>query len=67
MIFHAPRFRIGLSAVLALSATIPFSHAQIGNDPAAEMAGFKVAPGFEVNLFAGEKEGVVKTVKFLKE
>ena len=63
MIPHTLRHRIGLSAVLAMSAATPFSHAQIGNDPAEEITGFKVAPGFEVNLFASEKEGVVKPIQ----
>ncbi|MEQ1850251.1 MAG: PVC-type heme-binding CxxCH protein [Chthoniobacteraceae bacterium] len=53
----------------ALLATIfvPFVHpaarAEIGNDPAAEFAAFKVAPGFEISLFASEKEGVVKPIQ----
>jgi putative heme-binding domain-containing protein len=33
------------------------------NDPAAELAAFKVADGFEVNLFASEKEGVIKPIQ----
>ncbi len=33
------------------------------NDPATELASFKVAPGFEVNLFASEKDGVEKPIQ----
>ena len=33
------------------------------NDPAAELASFKLAPGFEANLFASEKDGVVKPIQ----
>lgn len=33
------------------------------NDPAAELASFKVADGFEVNLFASENEGVIKPIQ----
>lgn len=32
-------------------------------DPAADIASFKVAEGFEVSLFASEKEGVVKPIQ----
>lgn len=53
---------VALGAVLAsgFSQNLP---AQIGNDPAAEFGSFKVAPGFEVNLFASEKDGVVKPIQ----
>ena len=63
MISHARHFRIVLCAALAMSVAIPFARAQIGNDPGEEFASFKVAPGFEVNLFASEKEGVVKPIQ----
>ena len=32
------------------------------NDPAAELASFTVAEGFEVNLFASEKDGIAKPI-----
>jgi putative heme-binding domain-containing protein len=32
-------------------------------DPAIELASFKIAPGFEVNLFASEANGVVKPIQ----
>src|SRR5580765_4773567 len=33
------------------------------DDPATELASFQVADGFEVNLFASEKDGVVKPIQ----
>ena len=33
------------------------------NAPAAELASFKVADGFEVSLFASEKDGIVKPIQ----
>jgi putative heme-binding domain-containing protein len=33
------------------------------DDPAAELASFQVAPGFEVSLFASEKDGIVKPIQ----
>jgi len=42
---------------------IPACFAQDRDDPAAELASFKVAPGFEVNLWASEKDGVVKPIQ----
>ena len=33
------------------------------DDPAAELASFKLAAGFEVNLFASEADGVVKPIQ----
>ena len=35
----------------------------LGADPAADIASFKVADGFEVNLFASEKDGIVKPIQ----
>src|SRR4051794_7380085 len=50
---------IAASSLLAMSA----AHAQLGSDPDAELASFKLAPGFEVSLFASEKDGVVKPIQ----
>src|SRR5438552_247866 len=33
------------------------------DDPASELASFQIADGFEVNLFASEKDGVVKPIQ----
>ena len=33
------------------------------DDPAAELASFQIADGFAVNLFASEKDGVIKPIQ----
>jgi putative heme-binding domain-containing protein len=33
------------------------------DDPASELASFKLAPGFEANLFASESDGIVKPIQ----
>jgi glucose/arabinose dehydrogenase len=33
------------------------------DDPAAELASFKLADGFEANLFASEKDGIIKPIQ----
>jgi len=53
-------------AALALAACAPaFTHAADldKDDPAAELASFKLPPGFEANLFASEADGVVKPIQ----
>ena len=35
------------------------------DDPAAELASFKLPPGFQANLFASEKDGVIKRLAIL--
>jgi len=37
--------------------------AQESDDPAAELASFEIAEGFEASLFASEKDGVVKPIQ----
>jgi putative heme-binding domain-containing protein len=44
-------------------AVLPFSVAAANDDPAAELASFKIAEGFEVNLFASEKDGIIKPIQ----
>ena len=51
-----------IATLAALVIALPVS-AQVGSTPAEEIATFKVAPGFEVNLFASEAEGVVKPIQ----
>ena len=46
---------------LALASTA--ARGQNRDDPEAERASFKVADGFEVSLFASEKDGVVKPIQ----
>jgi putative heme-binding domain-containing protein len=50
---------------LALLAAVlgPFLGAQEKDDPEQELRSFQVAPGYEVQLFASEKEGVVKPLQ----
>lgn len=45
------------------AAALPISAAFADDDPAAELASFKVAEGFEVNLFASEKDGIIKPIQ----
>lgn len=54
--------RFLLFAFLCLWTTCFFSDAS-EHDPAAELASFSIAPGFEVSLFASEKHGVVKPIQ----
>ena len=62
-----PTVFAGIRAILAVAcvAIIPRAavRGQVGNSPTEEFASFKVAPGFEVNLFASETEGVVKPIQ----
>jgi len=54
-----------LVAVLfyCLHCFIPSALAADSGDPATELASFQVADGFEVRLFASEKDGVVKPIQ----
>ena len=63
MIFDSPYCRTAIFAAFALCAAVHLVRAQVGNAPSDEFDSFKVAPGFEVNLFASEKDGVVKPVQ----
>jgi putative heme-binding domain-containing protein len=42
---------------------LPVSTAFADDDPASELASFKIADGFEVNLFASEKDGIIKPIQ----
>ena len=53
-----PRLLLGIVSV----AGVCMAAADL-DDPATEQATFQVADGFEVNLFASEKEGVVKPIQ----
>ena len=48
-----------LTAVLPLAALAEPDR----DDPATELASFRLAPGFEVNLFASERDGVTKPIQ----
>src|SRR5689334_17495712 len=49
--------------VLPRNARAAESAAEESDDPAAELASFQVADGFEVKLFASEKDGVQKPIQ----
>lgn len=58
---HLVRPRGALLAVLSLAVLV--SSGAAADDPEAERATFEVAPGFDVSLFASEKDGVVKPIQ----
>jgi len=55
-------FSLRMLAVGVLISTAFSAEAPDRDDPAAELASFKIAPGFEVSLFASEKDGIVKPI-----
>ena len=60
------RFPIHMRFVASLGVLLAFGSpilAQDQNDPAAELASFKLPEGFEAQLFASEKDGVVKPIQ----
>src|SRR4051812_45792366 len=56
------RARAPLCALLAIGGNTN-SQSIDTNDPAAELASFKLADGFEANLFASEKDGIIKPIQ----
>ena len=56
------RFYIALLATLSLIAAMP-ARALDQDDPEAELASFKILDGFEVSLFASEKDGISKPIQ----
>ena len=59
-----PRPSLCAFTLAALLAACPTSRAEVDpNDPAAELASFQLPEGFEANLFASEKDGVVKPIQ----
>ncbi len=53
---------LGLASVLSLAAE-PGAFAADADDPDTELASLKVAEGFEVNLFASERDGIAKPIQ----
>src|SRR5262249_870365 len=51
-----------IAVLLAISTTTCLAQSPDPHDPAAELASFKIAPGFQVTLFASEKDGIVKPI-----
>ena len=55
--------KAALLAAFGFSLALP-AFAQLDkDDPDAELASFKLPPGFEANLFASEREGIVKPIQ----
>jgi putative heme-binding domain-containing protein len=48
---------------LACSLAVAFAQQPDRSDPATELASFKLPPGFAANLWASEKEGVIKPIQ----
>ncbi len=63
---HSKRWRAILRRALSLfwmaccSGSVPAAE---HDDPAAQLASFRIAEGFEVNLFASEKDGVTNPIQ----
>jgi putative heme-binding domain-containing protein len=57
-----PLFAFFAVAFLCFAAGIA-ARAQSPDSPEAERASFRLAPGFEINLFASEADGVVKPIQ----
>ncbi|MBI4625884.1 MAG: HEAT repeat domain-containing protein [Verrucomicrobia bacterium] len=55
--------RAALLAWLAIACLPAESPAQAGLSPEEQLASFKLAPGFEVNLFASEADGVANPIQ----
>src|SRR5690242_8218914 len=56
------RFAKLLSLLLA-AAPIFAAEEHVSHDPADERASFQIADGFEVSLFASEKDGLIKPIQ----
>ena len=52
-----------LAAILSLGVPVAFSQTQDHDSPETELASFKLPPGFEINLFASERDGVMKPIQ----
>lgn len=50
-------------ALSLVFGALPSAFATDADDPATELDSFQIADGFEVNLFASEKDGVVKPIQ----
>jgi putative heme-binding domain-containing protein len=66
MACQAARSRFGtwnLVLLLSFELLVLSFATRAADDPSAELASFTLAPGFEVNLFASEADGVVKPIQ----
>ena len=60
----SPAFSLLRAAAILLACSVSPAFAEPDkDDPAAELASFKLPPGFQANLFASEKDGVVKPIQ----
>lgn len=57
------KFFLRALILAATSAVLPAIAAPDRDDPAAELASFTLAEGFEANLFASEVDGVIKPIQ----
>ena len=55
--------KLPIPALLLLGAGTGVFAEPDKDDPAAELASFKLPPGFQANLFASEKDGVIKPIQ----
>src|SRR5687767_14391558 len=54
---------VGISSLFGVWCLALGASALAADDPDSERASFQVADGFEVNLYASEKDGVVKPIQ----
>jgi len=63
MTLRYPKIRTTWLALLACLPMVALAAAPDRDDPASELASFRLPPGFEINLFASEKDGVSKPIQ----
>src|ERR1043165_9067850 len=54
---------VKLFSILIASVSIFAAEESVSHDPAAGLASFQIADGFEANLFASEKDGLIKPIQ----
>ena len=59
----SPSVRSAARFALLLLAVLPEQSTAQALSPEEQLAGFKLAPGFEVNLFASESDGVINPIQ----
>ena len=57
------RFLFPPAVAVSVAGGVLFAQGVDPHDPETERASFRVAPGFEVNLFASERDGVIKPIQ----
>src|SRR5688500_1072848 len=56
-------WRFALTLILGATSAFQAADQPSPHDPAEELASFQIADGFEVNLFASEKDGLIKPIQ----